>query len=172
MRTAVPLILVACAKNPSPSSAPARMATEHSCRVGVRRLVEAAPAALGEAQGADEEIVKSQAWAMACGALPTDLSAACGTEAPPEGWTWVAGGGPVTSGGQTTWSLRIELTDQRTGPEQSGSASSTSSLDEACDLAFAQACEALGAHRGCEGAPGFEVAMRSTSTRTVTPPMD
>lgn len=146
--------LAACGVKEEPAAAakPVAMASSYTCKAIVSKAPSAAPVEVSTS-GVDPVKVEAEAWQQACAKLPTELQATCAKEKAPEGWTWSGGSGSVLSGGKSTFSKMVTLTPL--AREYSAKGTSSISEDDACVLAYADACKAAGAASGCEQSPGF-----------------
>ena len=146
--------LAACGTKEEPAAAakPTSMASSYSCKAIVSKAPATAPVEVSTS-GVDPTKVEAEAWQQACAKLPVDLQKTCAKEKVPEGWTWSGGSGTVISGGKSSFSKMVTLTPL--AREYSAKATSSISEDDACVLAYADACKAAGATTGCEKTPGF-----------------
>lgn len=157
------LAVAACtqeAKTEPAAKPEATTVTEHRCSVQIVPA-DAPTGAEGKASGEDEAAVLDAAFADACAKLPEDARADCKDEGKFE---VTIAGGSATADGKTNYTKTVTLKAKVATVE--GRGTSTTSKDEACAAAVAEACKAAGASGDCVAAGTHQKRGESSSTAT------
>jgi hypothetical protein len=157
---ALAVAATACGKkNDSAGSAPSG-GTEYGCTIFIKKKATGAPVQ-GQATDPDEAKATEAAWKDACGKLAAADQPDCQNK---DKWTAAVSTGSMTMNGKKSSTVTIKL--EQNVPQVKGKAKSSTSEDDACKQAVADACKKAGAAGDCLAAGGFEQQGKSTEKTT------